>query len=140
MKFEYSAGVFVYSRERGKTRILFLRRPNDYDVPKGHIEKGENAERSAHRELKEETGMDVNFVPHFVEKTKYFFAKGGDRILKQVTFFLGKAKTKTVRISAEHIGYEWLDYDGVMEKVKYKNIRVLVPRLFEYVDRYEEME
>ncbi len=56
MKFEYSAGVFVYARERGRTRILFLIRPNDYDLPKGHIEKGESAEIAAHRELKEETG------------------------------------------------------------------------------------
>ncbi len=139
MRFEYSAGAFVYVRERGKTRVLFLIRPKDYDLPKGHIEKGESAEVAAHRELREETGTDVQFVPHFAEKNKYFFRKGKDVVLKQVTLFLGRAKTKEVRISKEHTGYEWLDYEGVMEKVKYKDTKLLMPRLFDYIERHEEM-
>ncbi len=84
--------------------------------------------------------MDVRLVPHFVEKNRYFFMKGKEKVLKQVTFFLGKAKTKRVRVSDEHIGYEWLDLGGVMEKVKYKDIKQLMPRLFDYIDRYEAME
>lgn len=140
MKFEYSAGVFVYVRERGGTRVLFLRRPKDYDVPKGHIEKGESAEQAAHRELREETGMSVEFVPGFVEKNKYFFKNGKDTVLKQNKFFLGKAKAKKVVISWEHTGYEWLDYDGAMEKLGYKDLKRLMPRLFEYIERNERME
>jgi DNA polymerase len=140
MKFEYSAGVFVYKRERGKARVLFLRRPKDYDVPKGHIEKGERAEQAAHRELREETGMDVQLAPYFVEKNKYFFRRGKDVILKQNKFFLGKARTKRVRISKEHTGYEWLDYGEAMEKVKYKDLMTIMPRLFEYIERRERMD
>lgn len=140
MKFEYSAGVFVYVRERGKTQVLFLIRPKDYDLPKGHIEKGESAEAAAHRELREETGMDVQLVPHFVERNKYFFRKGREVVLKQVKFFLGKARTRKVTISREHIGYEWLDYEGAMAKVKYKDTKLLLPRLFDYIERYEGME
>jgi uracil-DNA glycosylase len=140
MKFEYSAGAFVYVKERGKTLVLFLARPKDYDLPKGHIEKGESAELAAHRELREETGMDVQFAPYFVERNRYFFRKGKDTILKQNKFFLGKAKTRKVRISKEHTGYEWLDYDGIMEKVRYRDVRLLMPRLFDYIDRRERME
>jgi DNA polymerase len=140
MKFEYSAGAFVYLRERGRTLVLFLVRPKDYDLPKGHIEKGESAELAAHRELREETGMDVQFAPHFVEKNKYFFKRGKDTVIKQNKFFLGKAGTRKVRISKEHVGYEWLDYEGIMEKVKYRDTRQLMPRLFDYIERYEAME
>ncbi|VVB76697.1 RNA pyrophosphohydrolase [uncultured archaeon] len=139
MKFEFSAGAFIYFKGQGETLILFLKRERDYDVPKGHIEKGETALQAAHRELKEETGLDLPFAPHFVEETSYVFRKGKDRILKRVKFFLGESKTKDVAISDEHLGYEWMTKDEILRKVKYKDIRVLLPRLFDYIVRYEEM-
>jgi uracil-DNA glycosylase len=140
MIFEYSAGVFVYRIERGRTLVLLLKRVKDYDVPKGHIEKGEHAADAAHRELKEETGLSVSFVPHFLAETRYFFSRGGEKVLKRDKFFLGRARTERVRISEEHIGYEWLDYDGFVERIKYKDLERVAPRVFDYIGRYERMK
>ena len=139
MRFEYSSGAFVYRMEGGRARILFLRRQKDYDLPKGHIEKGENALEAARREVFEETGINGPFVPHFMIATKYFFRRGQDKISKSVKFFLEKTDEKRIKISDEHMGYEWLDYDGIMEKVKYKDIKVLMPRVFEYIGKCEAM-
>jgi 8-oxo-dGTP pyrophosphatase MutT (NUDIX family) len=66
MKFEFSAGAFVYRIKNNSSRLLFLISPKgDLDIPKGHIERKENAFEAAHREIKEETGLEVRFVPYF---------------------------------------------------------------------------
>lgn len=140
MIFEYSAGVFVYRIERGRVLVLLLKRTKDYDVPKGHIEKGEHAADAAHRELREETGLNILFIPSFLAETSYFFSRGHEKVLKRDKFFLGEAKTARVRISKEHIGYEWLDYDGFVERVKYKDMEHLAPRVFDYIRRHERMK
>jgi DNA polymerase len=140
MRLEYSAGVFAYRREKGRTLVLYLKRPIDYDVPKGHIEKGEDAEAAAHRELREETGIDADFLPYFVEDTTHRFRRGDVPVLKEDKFFIGRARAGRVRISDEHTGYEWLDLKGVLEKERYENRRRFVPRLFDYIDRYERMD
>jgi DNA polymerase len=140
MIFEYSAGVFVYRIERGRTLVLLLKRVKDYDVPKGHIEKGEHAADAAHRELREETGLAVSFIPGFLAETSYFFSRGSEKVLKRDKFFLGKARTKKVRLSREHIGYEWLERDGFMARIKYRDLERIAPRVFDYISRHERMK
>ncbi len=140
MIFEYSAGVFVYRIERGRTLVLLLKRVKDCDLPKGHIKKGEHAADAAHRELKEETGLEVSFIPYFLAETRYFFTRGKEKVLKRDKFFLGKARTKRVRLSREHIGYEWLDYEGFAERIKYRDLERIAPRVFDYIGRHERMK
>lgn len=56
-KFEYSAGAFIYRIDGKKTLFLVLKKQNGrYDLPKGHIEKGESSREAAKREINEETG------------------------------------------------------------------------------------
>ena len=38
-------------------------RPQDYAIPKGHVEKGEDRESAARREFTEETGIDISSIP-----------------------------------------------------------------------------
>ena len=40
-----------------------------------------------------------------------------------MVFFVAKAKTKTVKLSLEHIGYEWLPLEMAVEKLTYKNAK-----------------
>jgi DNA polymerase len=140
MRFEYSAGGFVYRKTSNNVLLLFLvSENNELDIPKGHIEKNERTEETAKREIKEETGLDVDFVPYFKEHTEYFFYRGKERTFKRVVFFLAKTNRRDVRVSYEHSGYKWLNFEEAMSKVKYKDIKILLPEVFDYIDRYERM-
>ncbi len=139
MKFEYSAGAFVYFIEDGKPLYLLLKREQDTDIPKGHIEKGETALEAAKREVKEETGLEPFFLPYFSIQTKYFFYEGKEKVMKTVKFFIAKSSTKSVKISAEHVGYAWLDQESMLLQASYKDIKEVLPKVYEYVSRYEAM-
>ncbi|MEM3177928.1 MAG: uracil-DNA glycosylase family protein [Candidatus Micrarchaeaceae archaeon] len=142
MKFEYSAGIFVYKTEGGKRFFLFLKRDDGrLDIPKGHIEKGETAHDAAMRETKEEAGIEPEVKPFFKRVYKYFFREGKVGVLKTLTVFLGEVKPDSkIRISKEHIGYEWLDYDSAMIKASFKDTRELVKAADEYASRLAAMD
>ncbi len=141
MKQEVSAGAIVYKIDKG-IKFLFLISPKmNLDIPKGHIEKGESSIEAAKREIKEETGLEVDFIPYFEYKNKYFFSENGERILKRVNVYLANvSKNANVMVSEEHIGYEWLSYSKAMNKVKYRDMKALLKKAYDYIKRYEKMK
>jgi 8-oxo-dGTP pyrophosphatase MutT (NUDIX family) len=146
MSIEKSAGAVVFKKEDDKIYYLLLRyqgtshrTDKDYwDLPKGHIEKGETLEETVKREVKEETGLkDVKIVPGFKETIKYFFKWEDKNILKFVTFFTAEAETDKVEISDEHIGFEWLSYDQALSKVTFKNAKEILKKANDFIIKKE---
>ncbi len=152
MPIEKSAGAVIFRRESSfakatedKSKIFYLllhypratRRPKPYwDFPKGHIEKGEKIEDTAKRETYEETGLkDIEIVPGFKETIKYFFKWEGKNILKFVTFFLAETKSpQEVKISGEHIGFEWLPFEEAVKKAAFKNAKNILQKANDYLN------
>lgn len=118
---EFSAGAIVFSKGPSGTRYLLLNskyKTEYWDFPKGNVEKGETEEDAARREVAEETGIQkVTFVPNFKEKIRYFYRREGQTIYKEVIFFLAEAVTQYVRISPEHAGFEWVDFNEAMKRL-----------------------
>ena len=136
MPLEKSAGAIIFRKDGSKICYLLLhypsaaRRPGEYwDLPKGHIEKGEKAEDTAKRETEEETGLkDIKIREGFKEMIKYFFKFEEKNILKFVTFYLAETKTKDVKISEEHVGYKWLPYEEALEQLTFKNAKEILKK------------
>jgi len=95
-----------------------------WDFVKGNVEPNENEKDTVIRELKEETGIvDAQFVDGYREKIEYFYRRQGTTIHKEVIFFLIETHTEQVKLSYEHVGYTWLNYQRAMEKLTFKNAR-----------------
>ena len=93
------------------------------------MEKGETTHQTAIREAKEETGItDITFVENFEEWIKYNFKYQGELVQKKVVFFLAETKTKEIKISHEHSGYTWLDYNESMEKTTFENAKTVLTK------------
>lgn len=139
-KFEYSAGAFIYRMVNGKVFLLLLQKPNnEYDIPKGHIEKGETSEQAAKREIREETGIDAEFLPSFNVTTNYFFKQGGETIAKKVKYFISMVSKPDVKISYEHKGYEWVTQEEALKKLRFKDLIKITSEAFEYIKRYNRI-
>lgn len=57
-----TADVVIYAPERGVVIIRRANEPQGYALPGGFIEEGESAESAAVREMREETGLDVELT------------------------------------------------------------------------------
>ncbi|HUW71654.1 MAG TPA: NUDIX domain-containing protein [Candidatus Humimicrobiaceae bacterium] len=131
MTVEKSAGAIVFRKEGGKPLFLLLHYPSGsrtkkeyWDLPKGHIEKGEKLEDTVKREVEEETGLkDIEFLEGFKETIKYFFKFEKKNIFKFVTFYLVETKTKNVKVSFEHLAFLWLPYEKALAKLTFKNAK-----------------
>ena len=127
---ETSAGIVLIRKENGKNLFLLLHYPSGHwDFVKGKMEKGETTHQTAIREAKEETGItDITFVENFEEWIKYNFKYQGELVQKKVVFFLAETKTKEIKISHEHSGYTWLDYNESMEKTTFDNAKTVLTK------------
>ena len=141
MPVERSAGAVIFRKEGKNVLYLLLHYPSSakapkeyWDFPKGHIEKGEKIEETIKREVREETGLDdIRLVEDFKEWIKYFFKFKGKNIFKIVTFLLAETKTKEVKVSFEHLGYEWLSYEKALEKLTFKNAKEILKKANQYL-------
>ena len=127
---ETSAGIVLYRKENTKNLFLLLHYPSGHwDFVKGKMEKNETTHETAIREAKEETGItDITFVENFEEWIEYNFKYQGELVQKKVVFFLAETKTKEIKISHEHSGYIWMDYNSSMEKTTFDNAKTVLTK------------
>lgn len=133
MLFVRSAGAVIFYRSsEGQIEYLLLnhgesQKKSDiayWNFPKGGVEKGESGIETAKREVWEETGLfNLAFLPKFKVVGRYFCrgtkpANLGKLILKTVIFYLAQTENKGVKISDEHINYEWLSFEQARERMK----------------------
>ena len=136
MPTEYSAGAIIYRKETGRIFYLLLHyEEGHWGSAKGHIENKETLEETARREIQEETGLtDIQIIPGFKEENRYFFFSNGQRIFKTVTFFLAETFTNKIKLSTEHIGFDWLPYQEAIEKITFKDEKKVLQRASEFID------
>ncbi|EKD63929.1 MAG: NUDIX hydrolase [uncultured bacterium] len=127
---ENSAGIIIYKEEAGERLYLLLHYPQGHwDFPKGHIEAGESELDAAIRETREETGLKgVEIIEGFNEAMEYFYYRDGEKSFKRVVFFLGRVKGGEVKVSHEHIGYEWLNYAKAYERLTFQSAKELLDK------------
>lgn len=130
--FEKSVGAVLFRENNGSIRFLLLHyNSGHWDFPKGHVEKGENEKNTIRREIKEETGINeieilsgfrnnifYSYVPGLKEKNK---KNGVTRVFKRVVYYVAQTKNQDVRLSNEHKGYRWLDYEQALAKISNEN-------------------
>jgi len=128
---ERSAGAVIFHDDSEREFLLLHYESGHWDYVKGHIENEESEIKTLIRETEEETGIkeeDIKIIDGFKEKIEYFYRHEGKVIKKEVVFYLAKSKTKTVKISHEHIGYKWLPYDEALNQLTFKNAKDILKK------------
>lgn len=140
---EKSCGIILINRGGDTTqgsrepKFLLLHYPQGHwDFPKGHTEINEDEFATTRRELTEETGIiDVKFYDGFREKIHYFFKQDGELMSKNVIFFLAETNTTEIKLSHEHKGFEWLNYENARKKITFNDSRKVFEKAKAFLDK-----
>ena len=141
MSVEKSAGAVIFRKNKG-IKYLLLHYAGTHctgthwDFVKGNVEGGEEEKATVAREIEEETGIkDINFIEGFRESINYFYKREKRLIYKEVVFYLGQTKSEEVKLSYEHVGYEWLGYEEAMQRLTYRNARNVLRKAHELLSK-----
>jgi 8-oxo-dGTP pyrophosphatase MutT (NUDIX family) len=134
---EKSCGAIVYIKRYSELLYLLLHyEAGHWDFVKGNIEVNETEKETVVRELREETGItDACFVDEFREKIEYYYRRQGETVHKEVIFYLMETNTETITISFEHVGSIWLNYAQAMEKLTFKNAKLLLKQANDFLNK-----
>jgi len=122
-----AGGGLVYNK-RGE--VLFILRNGKWDLPKGGIEKGEEIEETALREVEEETGVAGLNITDKLQKTYHVFKRNGQYKLKVTHWFEMKTSYDGKLTGQADEGIEqvvWVKPQDIKVVLKnsYENIKLL---------------
>ena len=130
---EKSVGAVIFRHVRlgRKEAIVYLllhyHLHSDYwEFPRGGMAPGESERQTALREIREETGLkeaDLRFAEGFRAAMHYWYVLDGTRRSKDAVYFLAEAKSDAVKLSTEHLGFTWAEYDDAVKKVTFENAK-----------------
>jgi len=130
---QISAGGVIF-RRTGRVEIALISTKGGkvWGLPKGAAEKGENLARTAHREVREETGLEGRIIEK-LGHIEYFFTfkdvQGTKRIFKIVYFFLMEYTSGRV----EDHDYEvdecrWVPIDEAAGLMRFKDEKDMIEK------------
>ena len=138
MPSEKSCGAVIFKRNQNRKYLLLHYEGGHWDFVKGHVEKNESEIDTVRRETEEEVGIeDLIFVEGYRHPISYYYKRAGKTVYKEVVFYLIDAKTDAVRLSREHVGYDWLPYERAYERLTYKNAKETLRKAHEYLERLQ---
>lgn len=100
MKWEKSCGAVLFREDAGRTYLILHSVKGHWSLCKGHVEDNETEHETATREIREETGLSVEYVENFREVITYSPYSG---CIKDVVFFLARVTDGTLTCQPEEV-------------------------------------
>lgn len=111
--FRKSCGVIPFRWNGGEKEFLVLLQTNhSWSFPKGHMEAGETEQRTALRELFEETGLRASLMPEKKAVLEYDIPP---YTRKQVVLFLGEVEGTVQEQKTEIANHRWVKAAQIRE-------------------------
>lgn len=119
-----SAGGVVYRRAADGFEVLLLETPGGkWGLPKGTPSEGETIQQTALREVREETGLEVELEEE-LDAIEYWFVRSAERTRfhKQVHFWLMRPVGGSIeQHDHEHVSVRWFPLPEALRRVAFAN-------------------
>lgn len=117
------AGAIIVRVNEGKPEVLLEYRGRngfeDWSFPKGGMDEDETPEETAKREVKEETGLEIEIIKVL---PTIFYSNEHDGEVRQY-MFLAKPKSDCIIPETSLDKVEWTQFDKAVSKLTYRNLK-----------------
>jgi len=144
IKTQVSSGGVIFRKNNDMVEIALVSVKDGkvWCLPKGIVDKGESPEKTAVREVSEETGLRGRIVEKLGEiKYWYYIKEGNIKCRKTVHFFLMEYEGGDV---ADHDwevdSASWFQIDEALKKVNYKSEKELLEKAKKNLLQNEKLE
>ena len=140
MKKHFSAGGVVVNNKH-EVYLLHQTVREEWVLPKGGIEEGEDKITAAKREIQEETGyQNIEIIlqePLYTHQYSFTHPNTGEEIDKAVTFYLFKLLDDNLKatkeMSAEHLEEKGFTLEEAMQQVTFDDLRIVLKKVQEHL-------
>lgn len=134
MKQEKSCGAVIFREKNTRRYYLVLKSTLGHTtLCKGHVEGDETEHETAVREIREETGLAVDFVDGFREVIAYSPRPG---VTKDVVFFLARARGGDVVCQPEEVAdARFLPFEEAAELLTHPSDREVLQKARAFLER-----
>jgi 8-oxo-dGTP pyrophosphatase MutT (NUDIX family) len=128
----------LIDNKQGKILLVDHRKAKLLLPPGGHVEKNENPKKTVEREIREELGIEADFIsgfPFFITVTKTVNIDAGHTDVSLWYLLKGDSTKSLIYDKGEFSGYHWLSFDEVLNlsnKVTDPHMHRLVKKLLAY--------
>ncbi len=142
IKHLHSAGGVIFKKNEGifEVALIATKKNTIWTLPKGIIDKGEQPEITAIREIAEETGLLGEIVEKIDDKTYWFFNKNENRKYKKtVSYFLLRYISGDIEnFSWEVDDAKWFSIDEALKMVSYKTDKEVLKKAKEKLEQMDK--
>lgn len=131
---QISSGGVIFRKVNSAVEVALIavKEGKVWGLPKGLRENGEGIAKTAHREVKEETGLDGRIIK-MIDHIQYFYAQkeaeGTKRFFKIVYFFLMEYTAGDVKDHDTEVNdCRWFPIDEAIKVVEYKDEKEILKR------------
>jgi len=121
MRNDKSFGIIPLRKKAGSWEVLLVQlHAGHWGFPKGHPEHNETPQMTARRELQEETGLVFNeFLSEANVMESYIFQKNGEKVSKQVTYFLAEVYGEPTIQKEELLEAKWMQLSKASKQLTF---------------------
>lgn len=131
-----AAGGIVQRKEK----FLVIKRKGLWDIPKGRIDKGEDAETACVREIMEECGIDGHSIVHPLCETYHIMKWNGQPALKRTFWYMltyNGPKETTPETKEDITEAKWMSREKLLG-IRDKTFGSITVVLDAFIDHYPE--
>lgn len=146
---EFSAGAVVLRQMKSRWWVAVIEPGREGEpaqrkyvvaLPKGNVDSGEKPQETAVREVREETGINADFVAKLADIKYVYSRRWSDqaRIFKVVSFFLMKYRSGQIDHLTANMRHEvrrafWLPLEEATARLSYRGEKQVVEKALQYV-------